>query len=41
MGNGFERVYEPDPKNADRYRALYEDYSKLGAFVESRIRGGE
>jgi L-ribulokinase len=41
MGGGFERVYKPDPENASRYLALYEKYSKLGAFVESRIRGGE
>ena len=41
MGSGFERAYKPNPENSGRYLALYERYSKLGAFVESRIRGGE
>jgi L-ribulokinase len=40
MGGGFERVYKPDSENASRYLALYEKYSKLGAFVESQTRGG-
>jgi L-ribulokinase len=41
MGGGFERVYKPNPGNAGRYMALYDSYSKLGTFIESRIRGGE
>jgi L-ribulokinase len=41
MGCGFERAYKPDPENASRYLALYERYSKLGAFVESLTRGGD
>jgi L-ribulokinase len=39
MGGGFEREYRPDPENAKRYFALYEKYSKLGAFVESMTSG--
>jgi L-ribulokinase len=41
MGNGFERVFRPDPKQTAQYTALYGRYSSLGAFVESQTRGGE
>jgi len=39
MGGGFEPAYKPNPKNAKRYQALYEKYSKLGAFVETQTHG--
>lgn len=34
MGAGFEKEYRPDPVRAEKYRALYEKYKKLGSFVE-------
>ncbi|MCK4249223.1 MAG: ribulokinase [Candidatus Omnitrophica bacterium] len=34
MGNGFETKYSPIPENAQKYKVLYERYSKLGEFVE-------
>lgn len=37
MGSGFEKEYKPDPTNAERYRYLYDCYSKLGSFVESEL----
>jgi L-ribulokinase len=35
MGSGFEKEYKPIPENAEKYKKLYEEYSKFGAFVES------
>ncbi|MCK4248796.1 MAG: hypothetical protein KAX15_03355 [Candidatus Omnitrophica bacterium] len=37
MGNGFEKKYTPDPANVEKYKILYEKYSKLGEFVEKEI----
>jgi L-ribulokinase len=37
MGNGFEKEYRPVPENAQRYRMLYDRYSRLGEFVENEI----
>ena len=37
MGSGIEKEYRPDPTNAVEYRAMYERYSKLGAFIENEI----
>jgi L-ribulokinase len=34
MGAGFDAVYEPITGNAEKYRALYESYERLGDFVE-------
>ena len=34
MGAGFDTVYEPIPENAEKYRALYEAYNRLGQFIE-------
>jgi L-ribulokinase len=34
MGNGFENEYLPNPENAQKYKALYEKYSKLGDLIE-------
>jgi L-ribulokinase len=38
MGNGFEKEYHPDKSNAEKYKALYEKYSRLGIFVESETK---
>ncbi|MEK6795336.1 MAG: ribulokinase [Spirochaetota bacterium] len=38
MGGGFSKEYKPDAKRTEAYRALYEKYTKLGEFVESRTR---
>ncbi len=37
MGGGFEKVYEPNPKNAEKYRRIYEKYSKLCHFIENEF----
>ena len=37
MGSGFEKEYHPDPENARKYEALYQRYSKLGAFIENEF----
>jgi len=34
MGSGFEAEYVPNPENAEKYRVLYDKYSRLGEFVE-------
>jgi L-ribulokinase len=34
MGNGFEKEYHPDQKNAEKYKALYQKYENLGNFIE-------
>ena len=34
MGGGIETEYHPIPENAAKYRALYEQYKKLGQFIE-------
>ncbi len=36
MGKGFETEYKPDSGNAQRYRTLYERYSRLGTFIEKK-----
>lgn len=35
MGAGFEKEYLPNPEHAKIYAQLYQDYLKLGAFIES------
>lgn len=35
MGQGFDMEYTPIPENADKYRALFEDYSSIGSFIET------
>ncbi len=37
MGSGFEKEYKPIPENAEKYKKLYEEYSKFGAFVENNL----
>jgi len=34
MGGGFETEYRPDPEMAGKYAVLYEQYRRLGQFVE-------
>ncbi len=37
MGSGFELEYTPDPENAEKYKVLYDKYSRLGEFVEREL----
>ena len=37
MGNGFEKIYQPFPKNAEKYKQIYKRYSKLCDFVENEF----
>jgi hypothetical protein len=37
MGPATERVYRPDPERALAYDRLFEDYRRLGAFVEAYL----
>ncbi len=39
MGAGFDAVYIPIPENVEKYKALYEAYSRLGGFVEEETCG--
>jgi L-ribulokinase len=34
MGGGIETEYHPIPENVEKYKALYEQYKKLGKFAE-------
>ena len=34
MGGGIETEYHPIPENVEKYKALYNQYRKLGGFVE-------
>ncbi len=34
MGGGFEKTYQPIPENVEKYQMLYEEYQKLGEFIE-------
>jgi L-ribulokinase len=38
MGNGYETEYKPNKENAEKYKALYEKYSRIGNFVESETK---
>lgn len=38
MGNGYETEYKPNKVNADKYKTLYEKYSRIGSFVESETK---
>ena len=44
MKSGFAKIYMPIQENAQKYKALYERYGELGAFVEQEVmrnkRGG-
>ncbi len=37
MGQGFEKEYTPIAENVEAYKAIYEKYSKLGAFTENEL----
>ena len=37
MGNGFDKVYQPNASNAKIYEAKYENYLSFGDFIESQI----
>ena len=34
MGGGFEKEYHPDLSRAEKYKDLYEQYKRLGSFIE-------
>ncbi|GEO23621.1 ribulokinase [Cyclobacterium qasimii] len=36
MGNGFDKVYYPNPANAKIYKAKYEEYLTFGDFIENQ-----
>ncbi len=38
MGNGFEKIYNPDPRKAARYNRLFLKYKELGSFVEKNLK---
>ena len=37
MGSGFETEYLPIPENAEKYEAIYADYSRYGEVIEVEI----
>lgn len=37
MGGGYETEFHPNPENAEKYKALYEDYSRYGEVIEKEI----
>ncbi len=37
MGSGFEKEYQPIPENVEKYKSLFEKYSKLGDLVEKEL----
>ena len=37
MGGGYETEYHPIPENVQKYKALYEDYSRYGEVIEKEI----
>jgi L-ribulokinase len=37
MNSGFAKTYTPNAENSKKYAALYENYSKLGAFTEKEL----
>ncbi|MBO9683103.1 MAG: ribulokinase [Flavisolibacter sp.] len=38
MGQGFDAEYHPNPKNVSYYQKRYEQYQKLGAFIETQTK---
>jgi len=38
MGGGVEKVYEPDPRRAEKYDLLFSKYKKLGSFIEQETK---
>jgi L-ribulokinase len=37
MGLGFDQEYKPSSQNAEVYNRLYEEYTKLGQFIENEL----
>lgn len=37
MGSGFETEYIPIPENAEKYKAIYTNYSRYGKVIETEI----
>ena len=37
MGGGFEKEYHPDRDRAEKYNLLYNNYKKLGSFIEREL----
>ncbi len=37
MGSGFETTYHPIPENVAQYKALFENYTKIGNFIEREL----
>lgn len=37
MGGGYETEFHPNPENAEKYKALYDDYSRYGEVIEKEI----
>jgi len=37
MGSGFEKIYKPIAENAEKYKKIYEKYSKLCDFIENEF----
>jgi len=40
MGSGFESVYEPITDNVKKYQVLFEQYEKIGTFIEDELIPG-
>ena len=38
MGQGFDAEYRPNPANVPYYKKRYEQYKKLGAFIEAQTK---
>ena len=38
MGSGFSATFQPNPEQAKVYEELYQNYLKLGKFVEDNLR---
>jgi L-ribulokinase len=41
MGQGFDTEYHPNPENVAVYKKRYEQYKKLGNFIEQQVPTGE
>jgi L-ribulokinase len=41
MGQGFDTEYHPNPDNVPIYKKRYEQYKKLGSFIEQQTKIGE
>jgi L-ribulokinase len=41
MGQGFDKVYQPDPDNAQLYEKLYDEYKAMGKVVEEQTMNSQ